>query len=129
MPKAKDLSTTLGAINILQKKSRAKIGSTEQLSKEKELLVKAKNFNTIVKALKMADYLSPKYHVVVANPPYMGSKGMNARLATWVKEKYPKSKSDLFAMFIERNLELVRQKGSVGMITMQSWMFLSSFIF
>lgn len=80
-----------------------------------------------MKALEQADYLSPKYHVVVANPPYMGGKGMNARLATWAKENYPDSKSDLFAMFMERNLDLARKQGSIAMITMQSWMFLSSF--
>ena len=77
--------------------------------------------------LKQADYLSPKYHVVIANPPYMGGKGMNARLKTFAKDNYPDSKSDFFAMFIERNLDMAMQKGMVAMITMQSWMFLSSF--
>lgn len=81
----------------------------------------------VLQALQQADYLSPKYHVVIANPPYMGGKGMNGRLGAWAKDNYPNSKSDLFAMFIERNLELVIKQGSVGMITMQSWMFLSSF--
>jgi type II restriction/modification system DNA methylase subunit YeeA len=57
----------------------------------------------------------------------MGGKGMNGRLGAWAKDKYPDSKSDLFAMFIERNLDLVVKQGSVGMITMQSWMFLSSY--
>jgi type II restriction/modification system DNA methylase subunit YeeA len=52
---------------------------------------------------------------------------MNPRLGAWVKENYPVSKSDLFAMFIERNLDLAQKHGAVGMITMQSWMFLSSF--
>jgi type II restriction/modification system DNA methylase subunit YeeA len=33
----------------------------------------------------------------------------------------------MFAMFVERNLELAIKQGAVGMITMQSWMFLSSF--
>ncbi len=81
----------------------------------------------VLQALQQADYLSPKYHVVIANPPYMGGKGMNPRLGAWVKENYPDSKSDLFAMFIERNLDLAQKHGAVGMITMQSWMFLSSF--
>lgn len=81
----------------------------------------------VMTIIEQADYLSQKYHVVVANPPYMGGKGMNARLSAWAKDNYPDSKSDLFAMFIERNLNLVVKKGSVGMITMQSWMFLSSF--
>jgi type II restriction/modification system DNA methylase subunit YeeA len=81
----------------------------------------------VLQALRQADYLSPKYHVVIANPPYMGGKGMNGRLAAWVKDNYPNSKSDLFAMFIERNLDLAQKHGAVAMITMQSWMFLSSF--
>jgi type II restriction/modification system DNA methylase subunit YeeA len=81
----------------------------------------------VLQALRQADYLSSKYHVVIANPPYMGGKGMNGRLAAWVKDNYPNTKSDLFAMFIERNLELAQKHGAVAMITMQSWMFLSSF--
>jgi len=80
-----------------------------------------------LQALRQIDYLSPKYHVVIANPPYMGGKGMNGRLGAWAKDNYPSSKSDLFATFIERNLELAQQHGMVAMITMQSWMFLSSF--
>lgn len=81
----------------------------------------------VLQALRQADYLSPKYHVVIANPPYMGGRGMNGRLASWVKDNYPNTKSDLFAMFIERNLDLAQKHGAVAMITMHSWMFLSSF--
>lgn len=81
----------------------------------------------VLTALRMAEALSPRYAVVVANPPYMGGKGMNGRLSAWAKENYPNSKSDLFAMFIERNLDLTVKGGAVAMITMQSWMFLSSF--
>ncbi|WP_419625624.1 BREX-1 system adenine-specific DNA-methyltransferase PglX [Thiolapillus sp.] len=81
----------------------------------------------VLQALRQADYLSSKYHVVIANPPYMGGKGMNVRLAAWAKDNYRNSKSDLFAMFIERNLELAQKYGAVSMITMQSWMFLPTF--
>ncbi len=77
--------------------------------------------------LQQLNYLEPVYHVVIANPPYMGGKGINGRLGRWAKDNYPNSKSDLFAMFIERNLELAHEQGVVAMITMQSWMFLSSF--
>ena len=87
----------------------------------------AETHKGVIKVLQQADYLSPKYHVVIANPPYMGGKGMNGRLGAWAKENYPNSKSDLFAIFIERNLELAMPAGAVAMITMQSWMFLSSF--
>lgn len=81
----------------------------------------------VLKVLRMADYLSAEYQVVVANPPYMGGKGMNARLSAWAKALYPESKSDLFAMFIDRSFELVPVHGYSAMVTMQSWMFLSSY--
>ena len=81
----------------------------------------------VLTVIEQANYLSQKYHCVIANPPYMGGKGMNARLSTWAKSNYPDSKSDLFAMFIERNLLLAVKSGYTGMITMQSWMFLSSY--
>lgn len=87
----------------------------------------AETHQRVLKVLRMAEALGPRYAVVVANPPYMGGKGMNGRLSTWAKENYPNSKSDLFAMFIERNLDLTVRGGAVAMITMQSWMFLSSF--
>lgn len=81
----------------------------------------------VLKVLCMADYLSLRYAVVVANPPYMGGKGMNGRLSAWAKDTYPNSKSDLFAMFIERGFDLTPKYGYSAMVTMQSWMFLSSY--
>jgi hypothetical protein len=81
----------------------------------------------VVAVLRMAEALSPKYHVVVANPPYMGGKGMNGRLGGFAKENYPDSKSDLFSAFIERGCGLVHHLGYTAMVTMESWMFLASF--
>ncbi|MGL6150783.1 MAG: BREX-1 system adenine-specific DNA-methyltransferase PglX [Aeromonas sobria] len=77
--------------------------------------------------LKQASVLAKRYDAVIANPPYMGSKGMNADLKEFAKKQFPNSKSDLFAIFIERNLDLTTAAGMVAMITMQSWMFLSSY--
>lgn len=74
-----------------------------------------------------AKIMARKYDVVVTNPPYMGSSGMGARLAEFVKKQYPDSKSDLFAVFMERGLDWVKESGYTSMITMESWMFLSSF--
>ena len=106
------------------------VSDIRHMLNEKNLSGNLIHFTThqkVLKVLEQADYLSPKYHVVIANPPYMGGKGMNARLKTFAQDNYPNSKSDFFAMFIERNLNLAMQKGMVAMITMQSWMFLSSF--
>ena len=71
--------------------------------------------------------LSQKYDVVVTNPPYMGSSGMNGRLAQFVKDHYPDSKSDLFAAFIERCGLFSKNSGYFAMITQHAWMFLSSY--
>lgn len=127
VPVASRVDASLAALDKLKERSQLKIGSEDALSKEAQLLVSAGNFKKIRQALLQAQYLSPRYHVVVANPPYMGGKGMNGRLSAWAKENYPNSKSDLFAMFIERNLDMALPGGAVAMITMQSWMFLSSF--
>ncbi|MGL4449455.1 MAG: BREX-1 system adenine-specific DNA-methyltransferase PglX [Shewanella sp.] len=83
--------------------------------------------NTVLPLLAQASVLAQRYDAVIANPPYMGSKGMNADLKEFAKKRFPNSKSDLFAIFIERNLDLTTAAGVVAMITMQSWMFLSSY--
>ena len=74
-----------------------------------------------------ARMLVQKYDVVVTNPPYMGGSGMNAKLSDYVKKYYPDSKSDLFAVFIERCAQMDKRGGYQAMITQHAWMFLSSF--
>jgi hypothetical protein len=81
----------------------------------------------VVAVLRMAEALSSQYHVVVANPPYMGGKGMNVALGDFAKSYFPDSKSDLYAMFIERSNWAVKQRGLIAMVTIQGWMFMSSF--
>ena len=71
--------------------------------------------------------LTNKYEAVVTNPPYMGGKGFSTKLKAYVEKNYKDSKSDLFAVFIERCNEFTKKNCYTSMITMQSWMFLSSF--
>lgn len=127
IPRLQNPTPALAQLRTLQERAGAAIGSPDALTGDEQVLVSTPNFRNVIRALEQAEYLSPRYAVVVANPPYMGGKGMNGRLNAWAKENYPNSKSDLFAMFIERNLDLAAQGGAVAMITMQSWMFLSSF--
>ncbi|TPS17925.1 BREX-1 system adenine-specific DNA-methyltransferase PglX [Acinetobacter baumannii] len=77
--------------------------------------------------VQQAKLLTKQYDAVIANPPYMGGKGMNAALKDFAKKKFPDSKSDLFAMFIERGFGWCKDSGFNSMVTMQSWMFLSSY--
>lgn len=66
-----------------------------------------------------------EYHLVVANPPYQGTSRM--KNSGYIAEHYPRGKSDLYAAFLERGLELCRPGGASAMVTMRSWMFLSGF--
>jgi len=77
--------------------------------------------------IKQAWILAQRYDAVIANPPYMGSKGMNKALKDFAKKAYPNSKSDLFAIFMERGFRLLNNYKFNAMVTMQSWMFLSSY--
>ena len=77
--------------------------------------------------VQVAEALVQKYDAVVTNPPYMGSSGMNTKLTDFVKKNYPDSKSDLFSCFIEHGNGMIKCNRFNCMVTMQSWMFLSSF--
>lgn len=77
--------------------------------------------------VEIAAMLAQKYDVVVTNPPYMGVSNASTKVQELVKKEYPDSKSDLFAVFIERCGKMLRQNRYQAMITQQSWMFLSSF--
>lgn len=72
-------------------------------------------------------YLARRYAAVVANPPYMGAKNMSGELKQFVQDHYEDGKADLFAAFILCNRQFIQRGAMLGMITMQSWMFLSSF--
>jgi hypothetical protein len=83
--------------------------------------------NRLVPYLQIVYILTDQYPAVVANPPYMGTKNMNADLAEYLKPHYPRSKSDLFAVFIEMMLSKLHKHGRLGSITMESWMFLRGY--
>lgn len=83
--------------------------------------------NDFLPIVRVAKLMAQKYHVVVTNPPYMGSSGMGVKLAKYVKDNYPDTKADLFACFIDKGNRMVMKHGYNCMVTMQSWMSLSSF--
>lgn len=65
------------------------------------------------------------YDLVVGNPPYQGLS--KTALSDYVAKKYPRGKADLYAAFLERGLELVREGGLSALLTMRGWMFLGQF--
>ena len=83
--------------------------------------------NKFYYVIKTSEILSKKYEVVATNPPYMVSSMMNTKLSKYTKKNYPNSKMDMFAVFIEKCNSLTDRNGFCSMITMPSWLFLSSF--
>lgn len=81
----------------------------------------------LIPLCQIAKMMSTKYDVVVTNPPYMGASGMGEHLSNFVKKNYPDSKSDLFAVFIEKCGSYAKKTGLISMITQHAWMFLSSY--
>jgi SAM-dependent methyltransferase len=77
--------------------------------------------------LDVYELLTRTYHVVVTNPPYMGTRNMHDTLKDFLKESYPDTKSDLFAAFMERSLDWTEPSGLCAMVNQQSWMFIKSY--
>jgi len=90
-------------------------------------LLETKAVEDLEPLVAQGELMARQYEVSVMNPPYMGSKGMNEVLKAFAGKRYPNSKSDLFAMFIERGFGFIAPNGFNALVTMQSWMFLSSY--
>lgn len=74
------------------------------------------------RVISQAEYLTARYTVVVANPPYMGSQNMDARLTGFARDSYPATKSDLMTMFMERASRLAVSRGYWAIINLPAWL-------
>ena len=102
--------------------------AAEQITENVVMFLWYNECNRIVPVLaRQAKILSQKYDIAVTNPPYMGITNGNVKLNEFVKKNYPDSKSDLFAVFIERCGQMIKENRYQAMITQHAWMFLSSF--
>ena len=121
-------ATTFGSLIQVPKTLAAKLPALKQLSEvpSQDLFVSEalKHLRSLVQ---QAGLLAARYDAVVTNPPYMGGKGMNTVVKQFARHHFPDAKSDLFACFIERGYTLAKDAGHSAIVTMQSWMFLSSF--
>ncbi|MDQ0030890.1 BREX-1 system adenine-specific DNA-methyltransferase PglX [Arthrobacter bambusae] len=90
-------------------------------------MLKADAIEWAHRVVAQANYLAARYAVVVANPPYMGSNSMSDPLVRFARNKFPKTKSDFYSMFMERAAALCVEGGAWGVIAPHGWMFQSSF--
>jgi len=121
-------ATTFGSLIQVPDGLAQKLPALRRLSKWKGqgmLVVEA--LTTLEPLVQQAVLLAAKYDAVVANPPYMGSGSMNNEIKKFTSSQYTDAKSDVFACFMERGYSLAKLTGRTAMITMQSWLFLSSF--
>ncbi len=108
-------------LDSLAKVSDTKFKDFKSIEYQKEAI------NNVYPLLKQAIILSMKYDVVVTNPPYLGNSNMNKDLLNYLKKNFPDSKKDLFAVFIDKCLTMLSEKGYLAKITQHSFMFLSSY--
>ena len=76
---------------------------------------------------KLYQILGQRYDLVVTNPPYISSSRMDDETKKFVGTHYSKTRSDLFATFVLRCLELCYEEGLTGYMTPFVWMFISSY--
>ena len=121
-------ASTFGSLIQVTEGLKEKLPALKQLSAatSQDLFV-SEALKRLGPLVQQTEMLAAQYDGVVANPPYMGSKGMNSAVKRFAMDHFPGAKQDLFACFIERSYTLAKDAGLNAMVTMQNWMFLSSF--
>lgn len=121
-------ATTFGSLIQVPESLAEKLPAMKQLRESTSVnIFVTEALNRLALLVQQAELLAAHYDAVVANPPYIGGKGMNAQVKAYARANFPSSKSDLFACFIERNLSFSKAFGRLGYMSPQSFMFLSSF--
>ena len=122
-------ATNYGSL-IQPKTGAAELKRLEQVLKEKQstaTLFSKYQLSELHQAVKQLHQLSQKFCCIVQNPPYMSGGKMNSELTEFVRINYSNAKADLFSCFIDLSIDRILDKGLAGNVTMESWMFLSSF--
>ena len=121
-------ASTFGSLIQVPEGLAAKLPALKQLS---EVTCRDLFVSDALKRLRLlvrqAEMLAGRYDAVVANPPYMGSNRMNPLIKGFAKIRYPKTKSNLFSISMERFFTFGKLNGFIGLMTPFTWMFLKSY--
>ena len=120
-------ASSLGSIMKfdLSAETRAAMEKATDEWEKKEYL--PEDIATAVQSMKVILALTDKYSAAVMNPPYMGSGKFDSVLSQYVEKRYKEGKADLFSVFMLVGMNTLLPSGKMGMINMQSWMFISSY--
>ena len=108
------------------KEGKAFEGISYKEAEDGEFISYYNSYRLIKDAINFILALSDVYDAIVMNPPYMPTNKIDA-LSKYVNEHYKEGKADMFAVFMMVCMDRLKDGGRIGMINMQSWMFLSSF--
>lgn len=118
---------TLGSIMKFNISDRTRNVIAVRTAEYEQQEVVPETIRNILPYMRIILALTQNYAALVANPPYMGNGNMNAALSNYLSKNYPFAKMDLFASFMEMMIDKTIQNGRTAFITMESWMFLSSY--
>lgn len=113
----------IGSLLIVEEKNYEKL-ENEIINNE---TIFGLELQRLIPIMNCAKILSQKYDVVVTNPPYMGNRGMDVKLADYVRDNYYDYKTDMFSAFIKQAYQLTKNSGYYAMITQPTFLFISSF--
>ena len=78
--------------------------------------------------VRQAQVLAMQFDAVIANPPYLSTKGMTPSVKNFLRSNYSNGEKDIFAAFMIRAEEWgIDESSRIAMVTPISWMYLSSF--
>ncbi|ASP47401.1 BREX-1 system adenine-specific DNA-methyltransferase PglX [Cognaticolwellia beringensis] len=121
---------TLGSLIQIDNQHLQNLVALKELLQAKEKGSDPSSKNAAIDLLPIihqAMLLSQEYDVVVANPPYMGSKYQTSEVKKYLKDHFDGYEKDLFSAFIVRNLRLAKYRGELGFMTPFVWMFISTY--
>jgi hypothetical protein len=118
---------TLGSLVQTESSLTARLGEHLATLDAGGDMLKADALERAARAVVQAEYLLPRYNIVVANPPYMGTRNMSDALRQFAEREYPASSGDLCTMFIDRSLDLVCFGGLTALVVSESWLFNTSY--
>lgn len=117
----------IGSLFVPTDEDMASLRTTVTALEERQGLFGMGAQELLQKALEELAPLHETYSAVATNPPYMGTGALQKWASDWIKKNYPDEKGDLCTCFIARAHRFGVGNGYSALITMQSWMFLSSY--
>jgi type II restriction/modification system DNA methylase subunit YeeA len=119
-----EYATTFGSLIQVPEAVAEKLPPLKRLSvaTSQDLFV-SEALKRLAPLVRQAELLAAEYDAVVANPPYMGRKGMNTLAKEFLATFYAAAQNDLYASFMTHSRSLLKDSGLAGFLTRQDWMF------